>query len=392
MTQISLESIVFPTLIHINSNIFGHDFNIDSIAFQQQDSVVSACATIALWTALQKPADKFGYYLPTPYEITQSANEQMSNSRPIPSSGLEFRQIINAIRRYGMEIEAVDYQDNDTQKNSKYLNPESFTALCYAYLRGGFPIFLGINIENFGFHAVTILGYKMGMRNECTSYPAMKDMEYKLPVTGSKITSFYIHDDNIGPFARFHLHYINKTILSCEDYRNEKQQGMKKITPIFIVIPLYHKIRINFWDIRKHLYSFDFLISNLQILNESDNKKREWDCYIEEVNNYKKMALKNSYIVPIPDHIRLDIQKIFFPRFIWQCTFFVNDNPYMEILADATEAKTNFPFFYLFFYDDEFRDAFIDSILHPEMINFLNQSQLHFFKQVFQHLGDLMSQ
>ena len=134
------------------------DLIVKSVPFQEQDSVIHACATTAIWTVLEHSTHKFQYYSPTPYEIRTSA-PNFSNHRPIPTSGLTVLEIIGAIRYFGMEIEIGDYHYN----KPKYC---TFSSFLYAYLRGGIPVLLSVDLYEsdetpIGGHALAVLGYHL---------------------------------------------------------------------------------------------------------------------------------------------------------------------------------------------------------------------------------------
>ena len=57
-------------------SLFGIELKIDTIAFQEQDRVVSACATSALWSMYQAHLDFPFKYIPSASTITKSAIEK----------------------------------------------------------------------------------------------------------------------------------------------------------------------------------------------------------------------------------------------------------------------------------------------------------------------------
>ena len=110
------------TLRKYNSNLFGNALTIESLPFQEQDQIISACATSALWTILDKTAYEFDYYIPTPFEITRAANKSFSMNRPLPSSGLNLIQITNAVKEFGMEAEVLDLKHNELKQEYLIIN------------------------------------------------------------------------------------------------------------------------------------------------------------------------------------------------------------------------------------------------------------------------------
>jgi hypothetical protein len=90
------------------ANLCGTSLYVDSLAFQEQDTVLAACATVSLWTAFHKTAELFQTEIPTPASITRSASQAIHYGRPIPSSGLQIEEMCNAIRGLQLEPELID--------------------------------------------------------------------------------------------------------------------------------------------------------------------------------------------------------------------------------------------------------------------------------------------
>ncbi len=59
----------YPCTRVYRANLFGVELSVMSLPFQEQDSVLAACATVALWSAFHKTAELFGTTTPTPVEI-----------------------------------------------------------------------------------------------------------------------------------------------------------------------------------------------------------------------------------------------------------------------------------------------------------------------------------
>jgi len=94
----------YPLRREYRANLFGLDLSVDSLAFQEQDRVVAACATSALWSAFQATGRLFHHKIPCPVEITQSATRRTpSVSRAIPNAGLTILQAAEAIKDLGLE-------------------------------------------------------------------------------------------------------------------------------------------------------------------------------------------------------------------------------------------------------------------------------------------------
>ena len=82
-----------------NTQLAGKSLEVSGLGWQQQDTSVGACATIALWTALNSSAFDDHYSIPTTAEITSFANKTASlGSRIFPSEGLTIHQMGEAIK------------------------------------------------------------------------------------------------------------------------------------------------------------------------------------------------------------------------------------------------------------------------------------------------------
>lgn len=90
-------------------SLFGIPLSVSSLPFQVQDQGVSACATIALWTALHPLADTYGIQRLFPAEITELSTSFPSEYRNFPSSGLNWGQMINCVKSMELDVETIIY-------------------------------------------------------------------------------------------------------------------------------------------------------------------------------------------------------------------------------------------------------------------------------------------
>ena len=60
------------------AHVMGMSLKVEGLAFQQQDRAVGACATTAVWTALQQTCKRESDRPPTPSAITQGAWTHLS--------------------------------------------------------------------------------------------------------------------------------------------------------------------------------------------------------------------------------------------------------------------------------------------------------------------------
>ena len=232
-------------------HIAGVELNIDGLAWQQQDTGVGACATIALWSALQSSAFDDFHAIPTTAEITKVANKTASlGSRTFPSKGLADFQLYEAIKELGLSpmVQTGDYISN----NQRYFSSkEYFMSSIASYIRSGYPVIILGHLfqknQNMGLHAVCTVGFRESSSNQLPSS--------KMPIILEDSTSdvLYIHDDNIGPNTRFKIitRKLNGTIPYCPilhleapNYNKFKENNSDyQIIPETLVVATHNELR-----------------------------------------------------------------------------------------------------------------------------------------------------
>ncbi|MCC6157292.1 MAG: hypothetical protein IT350_04510 [Deltaproteobacteria bacterium] len=178
--------------------VAGLTLGVKGIAWQQQDTGVSACATVALWSMLHSSAFDAHHAIPTTADITRYAHRTASlGSRVFPSDGLTVEQAGEAIKESGLEPEIVagDYQ----RGNLRGFTRDKFSACVATLIRSGYPVLIGGRVGNSSdkYHAVCAVGFR-----EC-SPPVPTAGSVNLQDSG--IRHLYLHDDNLGPSVRFEI-------------------------------------------------------------------------------------------------------------------------------------------------------------------------------------------
>lgn len=327
----------FPVIRSYKANLFGIQLSIDSLAYQEQDSIVAACASSSIWSAFHGTGILFQHSLPSPVEITSWATKYFPfANRHFPNKGLTGEQMAIAIREVGLEPYLYNVQTYDTLK-----------ATTYAYLKGKIPVVLGFNIwdtqnnspaqpaTHKGKHAVTITGFSIGGAISGTF-----ENINNLTLTSSKIDKFYVHDDQMGPFARMEfqgnvVHYDNQQLPCIETGWRDSNQGTGNIkaSPDIIITPLYHKIRIPFEAVLKSINFFNGLF--VPVLGKVPNFSLfEWDIFLSDIRDFKKDILDDVNIVPA-EKKNILVQK--FPKYLWRAIGLIGNNKKIEFVFDATD-------------------------------------------------------
>lgn len=313
-------------------HLFGNEIRFNSLAFQEQDTVLSACATTAIWSMLNKASVDYHTKLKSPNEITKDADRtSLDGSRLFPNKGLNVLQICKAIENSGLVSEVkppnniIKHPELGIQQ-LEVLTNDYTKKLLNAYSPLGIPIILVVNVPNgegYGLHAITVSGFKL---NPPTPILPAEEVSW----LSSNIDKFYAHDDQWGPFARIEFEDDYKLKTPWSDYHQQNK-------PTFItniIVPLYPKVRISYEDIEFLVLGIDAILTLFfgdQVLHDL-----VWDVKIEYGNNFKK-AVKGS-------DLEEDLKKNFLtrslPKYLWVASCYTGDNKIFDYTFDATDIKS----------------------------------------------------
>ncbi len=353
-------------------SLFGYRLSLLSLGFQEQDTVIAACATSALWSTLEKTANYFKMYVPTNYEITQGATQFISMYRSIPSHGLTTHQITQAIRSFGLEPDVKQIINPNTEKIQI-----PFLMYCYSYLRSGIPILLGVCDKEGNLHAQAVLGYSLSDKLELENEMTIIDPLYSiLEFRGSKITKFYIHDDQVGPFARF---IVQPGENACPVLKTNFE-GLSDIHdrtyyPLTAIIPIYHKIRVPVNTLLDPISRLTVVLNFSDLLPDISDPRIIWDSYLSNIQDYKNSILRDK---DIKDKEKILTQ--YFPRFFWRFIAEIGSKRVFELLADATDMERSFQYFRINFYNDNFRKELRKVLYGDEIKLYLSNPMIKLLK------------
>lgn len=337
----------YTALVDYDVHLFGVDLSVRSLAFQEQDRALAACATVALWSCFQRTSRLFGTPASRPPKITMDATMSFYDQRSLPSSGLYIEQICSSIRMNGLDPEVFS---SEAMKNAPIVS------LIYAYVKMGLPVLLVVDVEGLaGGHAVTICGYSF--RDEVVHATELSNTEYEMPVlAGRHIDEFYAHDDQRGPFSRLEvispkepgesLHFRGSWVFP-EDGR------YRKLVPTNVIVPVYPKIRLDYFAALKWIIKpFDITTKMVGMLKGVPDL--EWDVHLTTTNDYKASLRQEAFLNPGRMAQVLTSPQ---PRFFWRCILKSNGKPLLEVLIDATGFSRSFPIQAVNFFDMDFADG-----------------------------------
>lgn len=326
----------FNSIREYKINIFGKELKFKTLVFQEQDKVVGACASSALWSAFHKISmqDVFQTPLLSPSGITKSVKSRTSefSGRLFPNEILTLDQVLESIDANGLGAELFT---DDRIKDIHFLK-----AITYSYNRMGLPVLLCFQFKNKENHLVTITGYRL---NEKVKLTRKKN---NLVLMSDKVSEFYAHDDQVGPFAplRFAKGKIASRfplITAWIDYESIKPGRaiqLELAAPKALIIPLNDEIRISFINVYKHLLDIDVFFQKF-ISPKNSGKFITWDIYLEYSNKYKKEVFesKNSFnIPPASERIKRKILHRCMPKYIWVARANIESYFQFELIFDAT--------------------------------------------------------
>jgi hypothetical protein len=310
-------------------HLFGKEIILDSLAFQEQDSVLSACATSSIWTVLHKAAEDYSIVLKTPGEITNDAGMLISDeSRLFPNKdGLQVKQMCRALQSSGLEVDVRFKSGKNKGVDAAYLKK-----IVNAYSTLGLPIILLIEVPsgfetgedkqiNYGLHAVSVTGFKQ--KNLNTLNKILKHSGfYKL------IEKIYVHDDQWGPFTRVAFSGENTLTTPWTELHESKILPPTNIEGL--IIPLFPKVRISYDDMEPLLLAIAGMYKTifLGILPSGfvwDMKLMYSECYKQDVMNSE-----------LENETKLKLISKNFPKYIWVATCYCKETKTTDFIFDAT--------------------------------------------------------
>lgn len=367
----------FPTVYRQEVDLYGIRLHVESVAFQEQDKDVAACATSALWSVLQCTGRKFQHAIPSPVAITGTAAATGGyDERMLPAvAGLTIRQIADALRYVGLEPHLIPLEVHKEEGEPDHLertdtgmvaDPAAdgseqrgdatppghqtgttaeiertrleFKAAIAAYLRGGIPCLLLMRViessgkepERHVNHAVAVTGYRVG-RGEATGYG-----ESGVRLEASRIDKIFVHDDQVGPFAK--MQFAEDGTLQVSWPTENGSLGQTLARSHTLVVPLNHKIRVPFATVlrltleigrrldgtREKFPAFKTLVGDEPV---------NWDIRLSSLRELRDDLVRSD----LADEFKEALLKKRMPKHLWRIVATVRGGAVLELLLDATD-------------------------------------------------------
>ncbi len=309
-----------------SSHVLGIPLRIKGLAFQQQDVGVSACATTALWSALQRTRALEETGAATPAQITIRASQHaLPFGRSMPSEGLSIDQMCQAVHSFGFAPNLFRTDEFDVARSLLYS----------AVLSGISPVLILESVDQDAAHAVAVAGMKLWER-----MPASKE----LLVEGSrKLAGLYIHDDRIGPYLRAQVKKGgpgNRTAPFIKVPLREDPRGeIWRLT--HVLIPMHAKIRLSFGELgRASLVIVGYANAFRETLLSRRSAATGWDSWISKSHEYVESLIVGSLKAPA-----IVVQKLTasvpLSRYIAVVRVKAQDLDSIDVLLDTTSTERN---------------------------------------------------
>jgi hypothetical protein len=204
-------------------DLFGITLKVESIAFQEQDKVVAACATTAIWASLHALKLRSTRSIHSCSEITINAlNHVEDSSNSFPSLQLSNKQILRSLDVEGLRYHA---------KSMEAPDEDYFLQSVIAHIDSSLPMILTGEVFSHVPAIPTIssgesCGDAAAPTQEAASESPSQDLAdssggqtakpvfkarggHAISVVGYKVDQeeniLYVHDDRLGPYARAKL-------------------------------------------------------------------------------------------------------------------------------------------------------------------------------------------
>ena len=314
-------------------DLFGIRLQIDTLAFQEQDKEVAACATTAIWAALQAIQWKSAKEIPSCSTITQDALNFIANSHNrFPSRELTNKQIMRALDVAGLRHTNIRVA-NETL--------ESFSAVVKSCISSQIPLILGVDV------------YDKQPKSKTVTYLG----GHAAAITGWKHGTVYLHDDRHGPFVKAKIVPVkNISPKITVDWglqlhlRNESGDWEKSHQMLLVnslIIPMHPEIRLDVTEVRRTCDAImDGFKSAIYFWPARQQKQflnsLNFDIRLGEISQIRQHYINHSYRGGSSWQVEQAYQdKVVFlsqhySRFQWVATFSFEGHAAFDLLFDAT--------------------------------------------------------
>jgi len=313
----------FDCACDYSAHLLGVHLSVRGLAFQQQDLGVSACATTALWSALQRARELEGNGPATPAQITMRASQfALPFGRPMPSEGLSLDQMCQAVQSFGYAPNLFRTDHFDVSRGLLYSSVLSSLSPVLILARG-----------NDRRHAVTVAGMKIRDPHQETLVKPLIDDR------AGDLVDLYIHDDRFGPYLRAEIRRRGDHLLIHLPLRKGRRTETWYLT--HILLPMHSKVRLSLGELRELGIK---LVGSAHALRESLLQTRpivtSWSSWITRTHSYIESRTVGIDRVS-PSLVEKVCKAVTFPRYVGVVRIDADDLNPLDVLVDTTSTQRN---------------------------------------------------
>lgn len=312
----------------------GLTLRLSALPFQQQDQGLGACATTALWSSLARAMRADGGRAVTPLDVARAAAGTTGQLIAAPN-GLDLERMLRTIRSLGYVPHVLSPTDH-----------AMFFLALKAYVRAGIAVVLRLRVEPEGeVHAVAVAGIR-----ESDDERQAEDLVIEVgtnQVRSTGLTRLYLHDDRLGPYARFVIQWptpaeLKKAAkgnwspplrLRFDPQKNGFDEYKSPLRVMDAIVPLYPKVRTSAEGLIA--YAGDYLPIVRRLAGEQRDQLR-----LEPF-----MSLGGQYLAKLAEVLRDPARlasirgQALFSRYVGVARFYLPDGWLCDLVVDTTDVK-----------------------------------------------------
>ena len=309
------------------AHLLGVRLTVSGLPFQQQDLGVSACATTALWTSLQRARQLEQFGSVTPAQITIRASQfALPFGRSMPSEGLSLDQMCQAVHSLGYSPTLYRIEGS-----SEWFDLSR--ALLQSSVSSGIsPVVIMRLPGEITRHAVAVAGTAIA---DPIQPPAPSEMRH----SSADLVALYIHDDRFGPYLKAEIANRKNNFLLRLSLRNQDVPRTEEWVLTHILIPIHAKIRLSF----RGVYTAGLkIVCEVQAFAEArlgvENPAVSWSSRIVRSHSYIESLLRDKRTAPLVDRL---CRTVPLPRYVGVLHVEAGSLDPFDVLLDTTSTERN---------------------------------------------------
>ena len=319
-------------------HLAGLRLTVRGLAWQQQDSATGACATVSLWSMLHSSGNDEHHAVPTTTHVTRTAHRTASlGARIFPSDGLTVEQVLEAIKENGFSPVLIE---GDVKGGG--ITRKRFTTAVATLVRSGYTALLVGELQGEGRHSVCAVGFRRG--------PTPAVAPGRMAFDDETMELVYIHDDNLGPGARFAVNEVGGRI-ELKSTPPAATSGLPNpalrypiLTPHHIIVAIPNELRLSWSQLANEANALSVVISlAASILSAGGSSGVNVGARFALLRTYLGEHLPKLMPRALAARVRLELLERVRPMSLHLgiVRVAVDGEPLIEVLYDTTDSDRN---------------------------------------------------